>query len=112
MIRRTNAIVFGVALFAIGWSCRQLVPAGKAVRVEDAEQALSARTVLKAFESSAGRAEAAPERLDFGPFELANPAREARIMVGPDEPEAVRIVFNGERLDGYLGGDGYLLKYR
>ena len=33
-------------------------------------------------------------------------------MVGPDEPEAVRIVFNGEGLDGYLGGDGYLLKYR
>lgn len=30
---------------------------------------------------------AEPERLDFGPFELANPSREARIMVGPDEPK-------------------------
>ena len=36
-------------------------------------------------------AAAEPEKVDFGPFELANPAREARIMVGPDEPEAVRI---------------------
>ena len=31
-----------------------------------------------------------PERLDFGPFELANPAREARIKLGPDEPPEVR----------------------
>ena len=31
-----------------------------------------------------------PERLDFGPFELANPAREARVKLGPDETPAVR----------------------
>ncbi len=31
-----------------------------------------------------------PARLDFGPFELANPAREARVKLGPDEPPAVR----------------------
>lgn len=31
-----------------------------------------------------------PARLDFGPFELANPAREARVMIGPDETPEVR----------------------
>lgn len=30
------------------------------------------------------------ERLGFGPFEFANPGREARILVGPDESQAVR----------------------
>ena len=31
-----------------------------------------------------------PVRLDFGPFELANPAREARVKLGPDETPEVR----------------------
>ena len=31
-----------------------------------------------------------PERLDFGPFELANPAREARVKLGPDETPEVK----------------------
>lgn len=31
-----------------------------------------------------------PEKLDFGPFELANPAREARLMVGCDETPELR----------------------
>ena len=31
-----------------------------------------------------------PEKLDFGPFELASPAREARVKLGPDETEEVR----------------------
>ena len=31
-----------------------------------------------------------PEKLDFGPFELANPLREARIMVGCDETAELR----------------------
>lgn len=31
-----------------------------------------------------------PDRLAFGPYELANPAREARVKLGPDEPPAVR----------------------
>ena len=43
--------------------------------------------LLVAFSVSAG---AEPPHLDFGPFELANPMREARIKVGPDEPDAVR----------------------
>ena len=32
---------------------------------------------------------AEPDKLDFGPFELANPSREARIKVGPDETDSV-----------------------
>lgn len=43
--------------------------------------------LLVAFSVSAG---AEPPHLDFGPFELANPMREARIKVGPDESDAVR----------------------
>ncbi len=31
-----------------------------------------------------------PEKLDFGPYELANPGREARIKLGPDEPQEVK----------------------
>ncbi|MBQ3288882.1 MAG: hypothetical protein IJH50_05680, partial [Kiritimatiellae bacterium] len=31
-----------------------------------------------------------PERLDFGPFELASPVREARVKLGPDETPEVR----------------------
>ena len=31
-----------------------------------------------------------PIRLDFGPFELVNPAREARVKLGPDETPEVR----------------------
>jgi hypothetical protein len=31
-----------------------------------------------------------PDRLAFGPFELANKEREARLMVGCDEPPEVR----------------------
>lgn len=31
-----------------------------------------------------------PVKLDFGPFELANPAREARIMIGRDETPELR----------------------
>ena len=33
-----------------------------------------------------------PDRLDFGPFELANPVREARVKLGPDETPAVKSV--------------------
>ena len=41
--------------------------------------------------SAARRVE--PEKLDFGPYELANPAREARVKLGPDEtPEVKRAV--------------------
>ena len=35
-------------------------------------------------------AAAEPEKVDFGPFEMANPAREARIRLGPDETKAVK----------------------
>ena len=31
-----------------------------------------------------------PEKMDFGPFELASPAREARVKLGPDETKEVR----------------------
>ena len=31
-----------------------------------------------------------PDRLDFGPYELASPVREARVKLGPDETPAVR----------------------
>ena len=31
-----------------------------------------------------------PERLDFGPYELASPVREARVKLGPDETPEVR----------------------
>ena len=31
-----------------------------------------------------------PDRLDFGPYELANPHREARVKLGPDETPAVK----------------------
>lgn len=33
---------------------------------------------------------ATPDEIDFGPFELASPLREARVKIGPDEPPAVR----------------------
>jgi len=33
---------------------------------------------------------ATPDRLDFGPYELANPEREARVKLGPDETPEVR----------------------
>ena len=36
------------------------------------------------------RAAVEPERLDFGPFEMANPAREARIKIGSDETPEVQ----------------------
>lgn len=31
-----------------------------------------------------------PDRLDFGPYELASPVREARVKLGPDETPAVK----------------------
>lgn len=31
-----------------------------------------------------------PERLDFGPFELASPTREARVKLGPDKAPTAR----------------------
>ena len=31
-----------------------------------------------------------PDKLDFGPFELANPAREARVKLGPDETPEIK----------------------
>ena len=31
-----------------------------------------------------------PEKMDFGPFELASPVREARVKLGPDETKEVR----------------------
>ena len=40
--------------------------------------------------SLAAFADVEPEKLDFGPFELANPTREARVKLGPDEPAAVK----------------------
>ena len=33
--------------------------------------------------SLAAFADVEPEKLDFGPFELANPTREARVKLGP-----------------------------
>ena len=35
-------------------------------------------------------ADVEPETLDFGPFELASPTREARVKLGPDEPASVK----------------------
>ena len=40
--------------------------------------------------SFAAIADVEPETLDFGPFELANPAREARVKLGLDEPAEVK----------------------
>ena len=40
--------------------------------------------------SLAAFADVEPETLDFGPFELASPTREARVKLGPDEPAAVK----------------------
>ena len=45
-------------------------------------------TALVAASDSAYLVE--PEKLDFGPFELANPKREARLMVGRDETKELR----------------------
>ena len=41
---KINAIAFGVALVAVGWFGRQLVPTGKTARVEGAEQDVTVRT--------------------------------------------------------------------
>ena len=46
--------------------------------------------VVACAASLAAIADVEPEKLDFGPFELANPAREARVKLGPDEPEEVK----------------------
>ena len=48
---------------------------------------ISCGVLLVAVSALAG---AEPQRLGFGPFELASPLREARVKIGPDEPESVR----------------------
>ncbi len=51
-----------------------------------------------------------PERLDFGPFELASPAREARVKLGPDETKEVRAAV-AELVADIARRTGVTLKY-
>lgn len=43
-----------------------------------------------------------PDRFDFGPFELANPVREARVKLGPDETDVRWAAFLDNDGDGVL----------
>lgn len=50
-----------------------------------------------------------PAHLEFGPFELANPVREARVKLGPDETEEVRAAV-GELVADIVRRTGVTLK--
>ena len=51
---------------------------------------ISAAFFICHFAIAAVAAKVEPGKLDFGPYELANPLREARVKLGPDETSAVR----------------------
>ena len=51
---------------------------------------LAAQAAMAAASADIRDNRATPDEIDFGPFELASPLREARVKIGPDEPPAVR----------------------